>query len=920
MTIQIQLRRGTLAEWTAANPVLALGEPAFETDTGRFKIGDGTKTWTALPYASGVKGDKGDTGATGPQGPIGNTGPQGLTGDTGAQGLAATLDVGTVTTGLPGSAVIVHNSGTLQQAEFDFTLPRATTVTLGTTDTVPPGTGAAVTNSGTAHDLVLDFDVPRGTTVALGATTTKLPGTNATVTNVGSVTDLVLDFAIPRGTTVTLGNTTTVDPGQPATVTNTGTASDLILNFAVPRGTNITIGTTTTSDPGTNASVTNSGTAADPVLDFIIPRGTTVALGTTTTITPDLPASVTNSGTAHDLILNFAIPKGAGIVPGGLAGQILAKATSTDYDTTWIDNYTSQVKHTVKAGVALTKGQAVYVTSADGTNIIVGKASNATEGTSSKTMGLIATDLANNGIGYVITEGLLSGLNTNSATAGDPVWLGVDGALLYGTANKPVAPAHMVFIGVVTRKSATVGEIWVKVQNGFELNELHDVLITNPVNGQALTYQDGKFINSTPASTLNDLTDVTITSPQPKQVLKYDGTQFVNALASGGVTVSEANPTDPSLGDGYFYSADGTLFVRYFDGTNYSWVQPNAPLSPQIEQRYYSPNYIINGGFDINQRAFTSISTGYGFDRWASYNVGGTVTYSAQAFAPGTIPTSYESKNFARVVVSGQSGASDQAILYQYVEDVRVLAGNKVTISFWAKSASGTPNIGIVVAQLFGSGGSPSAAVWNAAPSTVSMIGGTSWTRYSTTVNVPSISGKTLGTTDNTTSTQIGFLLSAGSSSGSTYGTNPGIQANTFDIWGVQVELGSVATAFRRNANSLQGELAACQRYYYRMSGGGVFEKFGDATGTSTSTALCVSRLPVSMRVAPTAIDYSGVTVGVYGIGNSGSTTLATFASTNSRDYGSVTATYSAYQSAGVTMVLHANGSGTSYLGFSAEL
>jgi hypothetical protein len=93
-------------------------------------------------------------------------------------------------------------------------------------------------------------------------------------------------------------------------------------------------------------------------------------------------------------------------------------------------------------------------------------------------MGLIETDLATNGIGYVITEGLLAGLDTSAAgNAGDPVWLGTNGNLIYGLPNKPVAPAHLVFIGIVTRKQQNNGEIFVKAQNGFELKEIHDVLL-----------------------------------------------------------------------------------------------------------------------------------------------------------------------------------------------------------------------------------------------------------------------------------------------------------------------------------------------------------------------------------------------------------------------------------------------------------
>jgi hypothetical protein len=179
---------------------------------------------------------------------------------------------------------------------------------------------------------------------------------------------------------------------------------------------------------------------------------------------------------------------------GGTAGQILAKIDATDFNLEWIENYanyTSTVKHTVKAGEAIDKGQAVYVSSANGTNMIVSKASNATEATSSKTMGLLAQTLANNGQGFVVTEGLLSGLNTNSANAGDPVWLGTNGDLIYGLLNKPYAPAHLVFIGIVTRANTSNGEIFVKVQNGFELNELHDVDLktTTPSNNEILTYE-----------------------------------------------------------------------------------------------------------------------------------------------------------------------------------------------------------------------------------------------------------------------------------------------------------------------------------------------------------------------------------------------------------------------------------------------
>jgi hypothetical protein len=156
----------------------------------------------------------------------------------------------------------------------------------------------------------------------------------------------------------------------------------------------------------------------------------------------------------------------------------------------------TKVQHQVKAGVAINKGQAVYVTSADGTNMIVGLASNDTEATSSKTMGLLDATVSINGFANVVTEGLLAGLDTTAATsAGDPVWLGTNGNLLYGMANKPSAPSHMVFIGIVTRINLNNGEIFVKVQNGFELQELHNVQITStPADNTVLSYENSSSL------------------------------------------------------------------------------------------------------------------------------------------------------------------------------------------------------------------------------------------------------------------------------------------------------------------------------------------------------------------------------------------------------------------------------------------
>jgi hypothetical protein len=142
-------------------------------------------------------------------------------------------------------------------------------------------------------------------------------------------------------------------------------------------------------------------------------------------------------------------------------------------------------------GGPLTKGQAVYISGAQGDHPVLALASAASETSSSKTLGLLKQNLDNNEFGYVVTEGVLNGLNTDSAgSAGDSVWLSpsTPGGLVYGLTNKPYAPNHMVFIGYVLRKNSNNGSIYIKVQNGYELEELHNVAVTGVSNGQFLQY------------------------------------------------------------------------------------------------------------------------------------------------------------------------------------------------------------------------------------------------------------------------------------------------------------------------------------------------------------------------------------------------------------------------------------------------
>jgi hypothetical protein len=292
-----------------------------------------------------------------------------------------------------------------------------------------------------------------------------------------------------------------------------------------------------------------------------------------------------------------------------------------------------------------------------------------------------------------------------------------------------------------------------------------------------------------------------------------------------------------------------TLLADSFTSTGLRWQGNYAA----------GKNKIINGDFAINQRAFVSTTSNaiYMFDRFVTRTNDALCTYSAQTFTPGTAPvTGYEAANYIRLVTSGQTATNTLTILRQQIEDVRTFANQNVTLSVWAKANSGTPKVGVSINQNFASASSNVETFGTAA--TIS----TSWTRYSWTITLPSISGKTIGAAS---SLIVNFFVSAGSDFSASIGT--GIQSNTFEFWGVQLEAGSVATAFQTATGTLQGELAACQRYLPKTT-------FQDTMGYAYATdrGIYTVQYSVTPRVAPTGITASGTFL-AYALNSSSSVT-----------------------------------------------
>lgn len=275
-------------------------------------------------------------------------------------------------------------------------------------------------------------------------------------------------------------------------------------------------------------------------------------------------------------------------------------------------------------------------------------------------------------------------------------------------------------------------------------------------------------------------------------------------------------------------------------------------------------NAIINGDFRIWQRGttFNAAANGsFSADRWAIFydGSGATRNLTQQSFTAGNPITGQEPEYFLRYAQTVAGSGGTYNVFTQRVENVRTFAGQQITFSFWAK-ADTNRTIQIAGLQDFGSGGS--SRVNFTINSTVNLT--TSWQRFSATVNIPSISGKTIGTSSYL---ELSFEM-------------PLNATFTIDIWGVQVEKGSTATPFEQRP--IGTELALCQRYYSKsyaqnVSPGSSGVINGTAGGTVSSAynvyIFCINTtFPVTMRTSPVisiwAPNGTANQVDIVGIGN----------------------------------------------------
>lgn len=387
----------------------------------------------------------------------------------------------------------------------------------------------------------------------------------------------------------------------------------------------------------------------------------------------------------------------------------------------------------------------------------------------------------------------------------------------------------------------------------------------------------------------------------------YDGTKWkVTTTSTAPASIGPTPPASATNGDMWWNSTDGTQFMYYNDGSSAQWVESRSAIA---SAGYYSPNYIINGGFDIWQRgtsfSYSSPTIIYTADRWSITNAGGSGTPAFTVSRQTGVPS------VTQYAFRFQRNSGSTATTYGYFAysmesvDSIPLASKQVTLSFYARAgANYSPTSSLITTRIATGTGTDqsinSTGLTGQVNNDFSTTLTSSWQRFSYSITVPS------------NATQVALQWFAQFTG--TAGTN-----DYFEISGVQLEQGSTATTFRRNANSLQGELAACQRYYYKWQGLVPGDSLANANFWMTNRAWGAMNLPVTMRAAPTVsqggagwhilASNANLAITVFGFGGSTQNTLAL----------DIQVASGGTQNISGTIRVNVN-SGTSYVEASAEL
>lgn len=264
----------------------------------------------------------------------------------------------------------------------------------------------------------------------------------------------------------------------------------------------------------------------------------------------------------------------------------------------------SQVRN--ETGATLAKGTVVYISGAAGNKAVVSKALASGDSTSAQTYGMVQADIPHNQNGYVVVIGAVSGLNTSAFADGTQLYVSGVTAGTY-TSTKPYAPTHLVYVGIVTYSHATQGTIQVKIQNGYEMDEIHDVSAQSPTNGDTLVYNSSTTLwTKTAQSTLSVASAAAVpfsgVTSKPTTLSGYGITDaYSSSNPSGYITSSALSPylTTATAASTYLPLAGGTLTgqITLVPGTPWQVLAPGSGTYNRHVQYITETEYTLEAAF-----------------------------------------------------------------------------------------------------------------------------------------------------------------------------------------------------------------------------------------------------------------------------------------------------------------------------------
>lgn len=273
----------------------------------------------------------------------------------------------------------------------------------------------------------------------------------------------------------------------------------------------------------------------------------------------------------------------------------------------------------------INKGQPVYMFGASGDRVSVKLAYNTGDATSAKTLGICAENIAAGQAGLVLCQGVQDGLNLSAYSPGDTLYLGATAGTL--TATKPYAPNHLVYIGVVERANMGNGRLYVRIQNGYELDELHNVSAQSPSNGQTIIYnattslwEKGNLTAGTGISVSNGAGSITVTNSAPDQTV---------ALTAGtGISTSGTYPNFTITNS----APDQTVSLTGAGTTSISGTYPSFTVTSN--DQYTGTVISVGGTGTVNGISLSGTVTSSG-----NLTLGGTLSnVSLSTQVTGTLP------------------------------------------------------------------------------------------------------------------------------------------------------------------------------------------------------------------------------------------------------------------------------------------